>query len=129
MTQQDSAPSLDVYQALDGVLTTLTDLEARLNKYGPTLTALGMPLNVASTFQQVRETLEKSKSQSVKTTASLEQLQNLVRTSARIMSSLELDKVLEQVIDTVIDMTGAERAYLMLRNQETGELAPRTARN
>src|SRR3954468_18006711 len=103
MTQQDSTPSVDVHQALDGMLTTLNDLEARLNKYSPTLAALGMPLNVTTVFQQMRDTLEKSKAQSLKTAASLEQLQNLVRTSARIMSSLELDKVLEQVIDTVID--------------------------
>src|SRR5262249_36407263 len=44
-------------------------------------------------------------------------------------SSLQLDEVLEQVVDSVISLTGAERAYLMLRETEGGELTIRAARN
>lgn len=57
------------------------------------------------------------------------QLQELVRTSALINSSLELDQVLSEVMDTVITLTGAERAYLMLLDKQTGELSIRNARN
>lgn len=55
--------------------------------------------------------------------------EELVRTSTLINSSLDLDQVLEDVIDTIISLTGAERAYLLLRDRDTGKLTTRTARN
>src|SRR5262249_17738338 len=57
------------------------------------------------------------------------QLQNLVRVSASVKSSLQLDQVLQQVVDDVIALTGAERVYLMLRDAESGELKPCIACN
>lgn len=59
----------------------------------------------------------------------LNQFQELIRISALITSSLELDKVLEDVMDTVISLTGAERAYLMLKAADSEELIIRAARN
>ena len=59
----------------------------------------------------------------------LRQLQGLVRTSAVITSSLEIDRVLEEVMDTAITLTNAERAYLMLRAEGGDELELRAARN
>jgi GAF domain-containing protein len=59
----------------------------------------------------------------------LDQLEELVRTVALITSSLELDQVLAEVMDTVIQLTGAERAYLMLRAKESDELTIWAARN
>ena len=59
----------------------------------------------------------------------LRQLQGLVRTSAVITSSLEIDRVLEEVMDTAITLTNAERAYLMLRAEGSDELELRAARN
>ena len=59
----------------------------------------------------------------------LEQLQSLVRTSAVITSSLDIDRVLEEVMDSAIALTSAERAYLMLRAEDSGELEVRAARN
>ena len=44
-------------------------------------------------------------------------------------SSLELSEVLHETMDSVIQLTGAERGFLVLVNQETGELAFRAARN
>lgn len=62
----------------------------------------------------------------------LEEVQGLVRTAALITSSLEIDEVLEEVMDTAIALTNAERAYLVLRNESengSGELELRAARN
>lgn len=59
----------------------------------------------------------------------LEQLRGLVRTSALITSSLDIDRVLEEVMDSAIELTKAERAYLMLRAEGSGELELRAARN
>lgn len=58
-----------------------------------------------------------------------EQMQQLVHTSALLTSSLELDSVLEEVMDTVIKLIKAERAYLMLRDAQSGELTIRAARS
>jgi len=55
-------------------------------------------------------------------------MQEAVRTFSLMTSSLELDEVLQEVMDTIIKLTGAERAYLML-SEEDGELAIRVARN
>ncbi|MBN1562929.1 MAG: GAF domain-containing protein [Anaerolineae bacterium] len=59
----------------------------------------------------------------------LSQFQELAHTSALITSSLELDQVLEEVMDTIVKLTGAERAYLMLRQANSEELHVQAARN
>ena len=48
--------------------------------------------------------------------------------SSVVNSSLELDEVLRIVMDTIIRLTGAERGFLMLRD-ENGVMSIRTARN
>ncbi len=129
MTQQDGAHSQEVLQLIENVMDKLVQLETRLNRFQPTLTALGMTLNIGETIQQIRHLLDKIRIQTKNTTSSLEQLQVIVRTSALITSSLELEQVLKQVIDSIVTLTGAERVYLMLRDPQTGELVSRTARN
>jgi GAF domain-containing protein len=57
------------------------------------------------------------------------QLEELVRTTALINSSLEIDSVLKEVMDTIIELTGAERAYLMLYDEATRDLRIKVARN
>jgi adenylate cyclase len=52
----------------------------------------------------------------------LRQLRALAGTTALINSSLDTDTVLNQVMDTVIQLTGAERGYIVLKDRETGEL-------
>ena len=49
--------------------------------------------------------------------------------SQAIGSSLNLTEVLNEVMDQIIRLTGAERAFLMLVAPETGELEFRAARN
>ena len=44
-------------------------------------------------------------------------------------SSLEINEVLQETMDSVIQLTGAERGFLMLANPETGELTFEAARN
>jgi len=80
-------------------------------------------------ISSIRRELGAAQEQSQQVVEQLEQLQELVRTSAFITSSLELKQVLEDVMDTVVNLTGAERAYLMLREEESDELKIRAARN
>ncbi len=56
-------------------------------------------------------------------------LADLGRKSLALGASLNLNEVLTQVMDTVIDLTHAERGFLMLLEPQTGELKPYAARN
>ena len=58
----------------------------------------------------------------------LRQLRALTETSGLVNSALEVDVVLERVMDTVIQLTGAERGVVLLRNPRTGQLEARTSR-
>ncbi len=49
--------------------------------------------------------------------------------SQAVTSSLDLDKVLNMVMDSIIELTGAERGFMMLLDQESGRLDFRVARN
>lgn len=52
----------------------------------------------------------------------------LAEISRMVNSSLDLQTVLREVMDTIIRLTGADRGFLMLKD-ETGELQTRVARN
>ena len=58
----------------------------------------------------------------------LRSLRALAETTALINSAQKTDEVLNQVMDTVIALTGAERGYIVLKNTDTGELEFRIAR-
>src|SRR5690242_5630602 len=59
----------------------------------------------------------------------LQQLRELARTTEIINSQLDLDLVLNDVVDTVISLTGAERGYIVLKDPITGSLDFRVARD
>jgi adenylate cyclase len=56
-------------------------------------------------------------------------LEALYGVSQAIGSSLDLQEVLNEVMDQIIRLTGAERSFLMLFDLETGELQFQAARN
>jgi len=58
-----------------------------------------------------------------------EQLQALQHISGVINSSLDLNEVLGFVMDSIIDLTKAERAILLLKDEETGEQEVQLYRN
>ncbi|MCI0395397.1 MAG: GAF domain-containing protein [Chloroflexi bacterium] len=58
-----------------------------------------------------------------------QQLRALQEVGAVINSSLDKSEVLNTVMDTIIQLTGAERGFLMLFDEETGELGVEVARN
>ncbi len=61
--------------------------------------------------------------------AEIDRLRALAQTTQIVNSSLELDAVLEQVTDTAIALTGAERGFIVLHSSRTGELEFRVARD
>ncbi len=58
-----------------------------------------------------------------------DELEALSEISSVIGSSLDLSVVLNEVMDQIIHLTGAERSFLMLIDPDTGELEFRAARN
>lgn len=53
----------------------------------------------------------------------------LYEVSSQLGASLDLSEVLNQVMDAIIQLTGAERGFLMLFDEVTGELQTMAARN
>lgn len=58
----------------------------------------------------------------------LGQLRFLVQMSAMINSSFDVDAMLLKAMDVITDLTRAERGYIILQNQATGEFEFRVAR-
>jgi len=120
------------FQEIYGRLThNVERLESALDQLLQALRKRGIQANVdlGAMIRDVRRDAEAMGRAGRTDSARLTQLQELVRVSALITSTLELDQVLEEVMDTVIHLTGAERGYLMLRDRSTGELTMQTARN
>ncbi|MBX3065707.1 MAG: SpoIIE family protein phosphatase [Anaerolineae bacterium] len=128
---QSPAPD-DFTSILRNVSTDSRKLENELTRLGQALRAkYNMKLSDAlnDMVWNIHSGVEQALSQGREALTRLEQLQDLVRTSALISTSLDLENVLGRVLDTVITLTQAERAYLMLRDHETGKLDIWAARN
>ena len=67
------------------------------------------------------------------TIASLERERNnllkLAKIGGQVNKELDTNKVLQVVVDTIIEITSAERSFLMLKNPETNEMELRIGRN
>jgi transcriptional regulator with GAF, ATPase, and Fis domain len=120
-----------------GLIENLDSLERNLDSLDSVLKAMfdmyadkGIQptFHVTQALEKMRDRFAKSQGAAIETRRQLDQLNELVRTSALITSSLELDNVLEEVLDTVNKLTGAERAYLMLVDEQNG-LQIKAARN
>lgn len=77
---------------------------------------------VTDSLEQLRERVQSHEKER-------EQLRALQAISGTINSSLDLAEVLRQVMDAIIDLTGAERGFLMLTDEETDGLEVQVARN
>jgi len=53
----------------------------------------------------------------------------LYEVSSQLGKTLDLGEVLNQVMDAIIQLSGAERGFLMLYDEESGQLTTRAARN
>src|SRR5579859_4700824 len=117
--------------ALSRLRTGLDHLDANSHKIVHALknAKVEAPADPAQDLRKLREDLE-AVEQSVKAlTLRLERSQELISTSALLSSTLDSSQVLEKVIDTIIKLSGAERAYLMLRGDGSDDLTVRAARN
>jgi signal transduction histidine kinase len=107
-------------------IETLTQLEAALKQLGKQT----LPIQTRSAIHAAQNDLKQLK-QSLDKGSELEQgrLAALYQVSQSLGVSLNLDEVLTQVMDAVIQLTGAERGFLNLSDADTGSLTLRAARN
>jgi len=130
MPDQD-AMTTQIVESLQQSATEARQLEAIFARLLQVLTQNGFQISVdiGALVQNIYNRLDENERHVKAVGLHLSQLEDLQRTFALLTSSLELDSVLEEVMDTVIRMTGAERAYLMLNNKQTNELELTVARN
>ena len=105
-------------------LETLNELSEALAQ----LSKQTLPVQTRGIIQKARQDLAKL-SRSLGKEGEKGRLAALYRVSQSLGTTLNLDEVLTQVMDAIIELTGAERGFLTLIDPATGELKLRAARN
>jgi adenylate cyclase len=125
------ANQISVISELRRLSKTVDELEGVLRQHLALLRqkSWDLPKNFLADLQRLRTDIEGVANNIEESQTELQRLRALSDTVELVNSTLELDDVLNAVMDTVIRLTGAERGYLMLRNEQTKELEFRVARN
>src|SRR5258708_25604447 len=109
-TQPTKMPQLDPAFEIQRLLKTATDLTEKLRSHRDKLSYRGMttPAGALETLQSIVRTLQQLEGEIAGQQGvqiEVQQLRELARTTELINSSLDLDPVLDDVIDTVISLT------------------------
>lgn len=128
MTTTTSAPTLskqvgDLSKLAADIKSLLSSQKDMLAKSG-----MGFPPGVMDGLAQLRDNLQSAQKNITAVESEVARLRALADTSNVINSSLDLTTVLSEVMDTIIRLTGAERGFLMLKDEQ-GELQFKIARN
>lgn len=121
----------DFRQAYQKVIRQVRDLGGMLRAQRELLGQRGLDVGrePLEGMNQLAESLDKLAVPLEKLRTELDQLRELARTTQVTGSTMALDQVLSDVIDTVISLTHAERGYIVLKNPKTGDLEFQIARN
>jgi adenylate cyclase len=112
---------------LKSVLEAFDGLSGALYRQQASLPA-ALRSDLETTLPQVREAVGRLQREWLAQQREQEELKALVQVAQVVNSTLDLATVLNQVMDHIVTLTGAERAFLMLMN-EAGELEFKAARN
>lgn len=126
----ETAEFHSVSRELDELRKLALDIKALLSSQKESLARakLSMPPGVSDGLRQLAASLERLGRVVIEQEQERRQLQALAEISSVVNSSLDLTTVLNEVMDTIVKLTGAERGFLMLKNS-AGELDFRIARN
>jgi adenylate cyclase len=100
----------------EGILQLLAHQRDLLKQRG-----MALPSSTLENLQQFKLRVEQISQGLTNNLIELQRLRALAETTALINSALDTDTVLNQVMDTVINITGAERGYIVLKNRETNK--------
>lgn len=89
---------------------------------------VGLPAGTLDKLQTVQKELKKLGERIQEVQTELTQLRALANTSELLNSSLDLDNVLDEAMNRVLQLTRAERGYIMLHDSATHQLVPRVIR-
>jgi nitrate/nitrite-specific signal transduction histidine kinase len=95
--------------------------------YSMALNALGQ--QVDQLLPQLESSLTGLMSKLAALAKEQQQLAALAKSAEVVNSTLDLSEVLNQVMDMIISLTGAERGFLMLLDEESSEMGFKVARN
>jgi PAS domain S-box-containing protein len=104
-------------QQVEALSQQLSQRQDKLRRYG-----MQLPGGAVEALKALEHSAAELSGQTQSIQQELRHLRALAETTALNNSILELEDVLAQVIDKVIQLTGAERGFIMLRNRETGAL-------
>lgn len=129
MANADAA-QLSLPEELQRLRIQLTDVTNSLRKQQDILRLrnITMPPEVFATLETADHALQQLITSLQEEETEIEQLRALAKTSALMNSSLEVNAVLTQAMDEIIDLTHAERGFILLMNEETHHLEFRIAR-
>lgn len=133
--QATDQPNLDASELqaavtrLTSSITRMDELVDQLSRWLKKTYEAQLSPEMLSLVREMRRDSQIISRNSAQDAIRMHQLEELVRTSALITSSLEPEQVLEEVMDTVIHLTNAERGYLMLHDEQTNTFTIRTSRN
>jgi PAS domain S-box-containing protein len=131
MTDTQPSTASNLVEDIERLSKLARELADKIRDHRDMLARRGMsvPANAVEGLQGVSLVLAQLLNRFDNSQIELEQLRGLARTLELINSSRELDMVLDEVVDTVIILTGAERGYIVLKDPSTGQLAFRVARD
>ncbi len=123
--QNTSTTMIPLDQQFSMMAEMLKEVQAYLNSYRPGM----VPQRVIDRAASLSDGFALLRKQFQSLDSEMHSMRSLAEISRVVNSSLDLDKVLQIVMDTIIQLTGAERGFIVLRNEENGELSTRVARN
>lgn len=116
---------------LDRISQTAAELRTVLNQQREMLREHGirLPAGTRYALSDIMRRLDVTRQLVAGLRHESDQYRALADIAALVNSSLDLTQVLDQAMDTIIRLTGAERGYMLLRDEASGQLTLRTARN
>jgi PAS domain S-box-containing protein len=130
MPEQPNKPQQDISRQIRSLNQNVKDLLLMVRKQQDALRTRGLKLPSEATngLKDLKTRVNRLEQDIAGMQIELTQLRALADTTALIASTLNVDEVLNQVMDTVVRLTGAERGYIVLKSKETGEMEFRVAR-
>ena len=113
------------------LISELRQLEDQLDEVNKTLEGqrellrrrrLAMPAAIINSIEMLKQDFKRLESDVLEDQTELRQLRALSEMSTRITNSLNIDTVLQETMELVIVLTNAERGYIVLTNDDSGEL-------
>ena len=121
----------EVQESASNLIAELRQLESLIDQVSSTIEAqrellrrrrLAMPPAIINSLDQLKQDFKSLEDDVLAEQTELRQLRALSEMSTRITNSLDIDTVLQETMELVIVLTNAERGYIILKNDETGEL-------